>query len=205
MRAPTACEAPSVVMFGMSPEMSAIDAWITVSPWAALPLPAAVSSAAISASCPQLPPKAKSAASASVAVLREGRMLLLLRGGRGRRRGSGHWRRCGRGLSTGRRGRHDGRRALVTHHGERERGDHEGHGDHRRDLAEDGRSAHRAEDRLAAAATESRPDVGALAGLEQHHADDDEADEDVDDHEKGEHARVTPSMIRPFGRTSSRW
>src|SRR6266481_9467132 len=137
-------------MLGIRPVMSPIEASTKESPWTGFSFTIVASSPAIAASCPQLPPREKRAATARSALPRAGRMLLLLR--RGRCGSGGH---CGSGGPCRRRGRHDRRRAVVGEHGQRERRYQEDDGDRGGDLAQDGRSAHGAEHSLAAAASES--------------------------------------------------
>ena len=85
--------------------------------------------------------------------------------------------------------------ALGAHEGEAERRQREDDRDCGRDLPEDRRRPHRAEDRLGAGAAERGADVGALARLQQHDADDREGREDVDDDQRCEHP-LTPSTPR---------
>src|SRR3989442_7559040 len=106
--------------------------------------------------------------------------LHLLRG----RRGRGPPRGLGRGR---RRLAYHPAAALAAYQRQAERGDGEDDGDRRRDLAQDGRRAHGAEDRLAAGAAEGGADVRALARLQEHHADDGEGRHDVDDDEQRVH------------------
>src|SRR5262245_28882981 len=163
MRPPTAWEGPSVVMLGMRPVMSPMEACTKVSPKAGLSF--AEGSSAATATWRRTPVE-RSAARMRNAVppsvkSRRGRMLLLLR--RGRSGSGGGGRRRGRRRSGGGGGRHDGLGATMREHGERERGDEKDHGGHRGDLPEHGGRAHGAEDGLAPRPSEGGADVGAFA------------------------------------------
>src|SRR5215813_15462179 len=169
MRPPTAWEGPSVVMFGIRPVMSPMEACTNVSPKAGLSL-AEGSSAATATWC-RPPPRKRTAARVRRAIpvppdprTCPRRMLLLLRG-----RPSGGSGNCGGGRRRGRRGsrgdggRHDGLGATMREHCQRERGDEEEHGGDRGDLSKHGGRAHGAKDGLAPRPSEGGADVRPFA------------------------------------------